>query len=44
MDQGYKIYSIGLNPTRNVRSLFFKVEQDAINLRNYPVTNIQRLK
>ena len=40
--QGYKIYDIGIDPTRMSRSPFYMLEQEIINKTGYPVISIPR--
>jgi RHS repeat-associated protein len=42
INQGYKIYDIGIDPTRGIRSPFYELEQSILRQRQYPSIIIPR--
>ncbi|HRH47299.1 MAG TPA: DUF6443 domain-containing protein [Panacibacter sp.] len=42
INQGYKIYDKGIDPTRLTRSPFYELEQSILKQRNYPVIKLPR--
>jgi len=42
INQGYKIYDIGIDATRATRSPFYQLERNSLQQRGYPTTVIQR--
>ncbi|GAB61090.1 hypothetical protein KSU1_B0233 [Candidatus Jettenia caeni] len=35
--EGYEIVDIGIDPTRSIRSHFYKMEKQIINQKHYPI-------
>jgi hypothetical protein len=42
INQGYKIYDIGIDATRTIRSPFYQLERNILQQRGYPTTVIPR--
>ena len=42
INQGYKIYDIGIDATRVTRSSFYQLERNILQLRGYSTTKIPR--
>lgn len=42
INQGYKIYDIGIDVTRSIRSPFYQLERNILKQRRYPTTKIPR--
>lgn len=42
INQGYKIYDIGIDATRATRSPFYQLERNILQQRGYPTTIIPR--
>lgn len=38
--QGYKLYDVGIDPSRQRRSPFYELEKDILKQLNYPITNL----